>query len=323
MTKTERIIHIIYTYMYFMSAQMRTLYLFVCDYNIIVLTWSLLGMFCSSSRLSHCFLPNEPFGQQRNLLGQSGALPRWPFSPSLIIRFPLVFTWIGLAALGFSLANQRLSSSIDEDKLNKPWRPVPSGRISPAATGTLRWFVCSVGFVFSLCVGGCNEFVVQMIASFSYNDLGASQGLWIIRDIHNAIGLVSWLVGCISIAGGTEIQYTSCKVLSAGVLFLVVATTIAIQDFRDVDGDRAAGRRTLPILVGDDIARLITSGLILAWTYGVGINHGKVTISVVTLATVGTGLAAWLVMKRTRMADKVALQGWYVWFAALSVVVFG
>jgi len=61
-------------------------------------------------------------------------------SPSpleIIPRTPYALLQIYLSLLLFSLHNQHHPSSILEDTINKPWRPLPAGRISPSQTRLL------------------------------------------------------------------------------------------------------------------------------------------------------------------------------------------
>jgi len=270
-----------------------------------VITWSLLGVVCSkrllreSNHYLHPDLVNEP-----------------------VKRYPLVLIWIISAVSGFSLANQYLPASIEEDSVNKPWRPIPSGRVSATSAARLRWIISLSGLVFSLYAGGQYEFILQIAAVYWYNDLDGSKG-WFIRNILNAIGLTSWLFGCINVAGGTGLRYTKTELSSAGILILAVTTTMSIQDFRDLEGDRASGRRTLPILLGETPARIVTSVLLLAWSFGIAMASKKSLIFTVMLELMGAALAAWLVLKRSKKADKAALQLWYVWFAGFSMVAVG
>ncbi|KAF8195339.1 hypothetical protein K438DRAFT_1485924, partial [Mycena galopus ATCC 62051] len=47
----------------------------------------------------------------------------------------------------------------------------------------------------------------------------------------------------------------------------LIGTTIHIQDYRDVIGDKKAGRTTLPIVL-PELCRWLTSVLALAWSLG-------------------------------------------------------
>ncbi len=297
------------------------LYLFIRNYNSIIIVWSILGLVCSG-RLVHrslvaTFFPSvqvTPFGYETtpNLLG---------LATSILKRFPAVLIWIGLAALDFSIANQRLPASIVEDRLNKPYRPIASGKISPRSALKLRLAVCLTGFTLSRYMGSQYAFIIQMMTTYCYNDLGGSQGLWIIRDVESAIGLVSWLFGCMSVAGGPDLQYSPQEVLSAVVLFIAMASTVAIQDFRDLEGDRVTGRHTLPIIVGEGIARFLMAASLLLWSFGVPILLGKIGMMTLALNATGVALAMRLIFVRSRGADKRSLEYWYGWFAVLCLVV--
>lgn len=53
--------------------------------------------------------------------------------PSLVdiaMAFPPTALYVWLFVLHFDTSNQMDPKSIEEDKLNKPWRAIPSGRLS-------------------------------------------------------------------------------------------------------------------------------------------------------------------------------------------------
>jgi 4-hydroxybenzoate polyprenyltransferase len=62
-----------------------------------------------------------------------------PASSSLGVALAVAWTWLHLITFNFS--NQY--RSVAEDKLNKPWRPIPAGRICLATADRLRWLGCS------------------------------------------------------------------------------------------------------------------------------------------------------------------------------------
>ena len=51
-----------------------------------------------------------------------------PFT-TILTNIPITCFWIWLNILVISISNQRLPAGILEDKINKPWRPIASGRI--------------------------------------------------------------------------------------------------------------------------------------------------------------------------------------------------
>jgi hypothetical protein len=52
----------------------------------------------------------------------------------LLRRFPIVVAFNWLNVLVFDLSNQRHPESVHEDLANKPWRPIPTGKVTPEQT---------------------------------------------------------------------------------------------------------------------------------------------------------------------------------------------
>lgn len=67
------------------------------------------------------------------------------------------------------------------------------------------------------------------------------------KDLCIVLGVVSQLMACWKL-GGSDMHYGWRWVK---LIILWIFFTVPIQDFRDVPGDLAAGRRTTPILLGD------------------------------------------------------------------------
>ncbi|KAJ5793292.1 uncharacterized protein N7503_009270 [Penicillium pulvis] len=62
-------------------------------------------------------------------------------------------------------------------------------------------------------------------------------------------------MACWELGGSkSEFGWPWVKIIATWVFF-----TAPIQDFRDVPGDKASGRRTTPMLLGDIPARIYTS----------------------------------------------------------------
>ena len=73
-------------------------------------------------------LPNTTFGICSALAGHPLVYADIT-ALSVLAKIPAVilFNWSNL--LVFDLANQRLWEAVEEDKINKPWRPIPSGEM--------------------------------------------------------------------------------------------------------------------------------------------------------------------------------------------------
>lgn len=93
--------------------------------------------------------------------------------------------------------------------------------------------------------------------------------------------------------------------MHAGAIF----TTIQAQDFKDVEGDDAIGRRTLPIVYPTG-SRVSTSILIPLWSLAIT-NAWEVSeeFSAVMVA-LGLYIGYRIMLRRTRKSDRLS----YVWY---------
>lgn len=318
-----------------MAYNFRTVYLFVCNYNFIVLLWAGVGTICSKNLLRHTTHPSTdhplPIHQTYirptpNILinttpelGQAiqfGDTSDWTDS---LKRFSASLTWVFIVALSFSISNQRHPASVQEDKVNKPWRPLPSYRITSAQASRLLLVTTTVGLFFSISFGGLWPYILQLVASYHYNDLGGAKGHHFVRGLLNAVGMTAWLFGCVDVARGRDVQFSKSELTTGLVLVASIVSTIAIQDFRDFEGDYKCGRATLPIVLGESQARAILAVSMLVWSYGILVVFKLRLISAVS--GLGTVIAVRLFLLRNRTADKLTMELWYLWFAAVSLAI--
>ncbi|KAG1867036.1 UbiA prenyltransferase family-domain-containing protein [Suillus tomentosus] len=167
-----------------------------------------------------------------------------PCHNPLALFYALCWLWFHL--FQFNASNQSYSAL--EDMLNKPWRPVPSGRINVKDSRTLRWAL----MVFCLGLSSLFSFNVVMssgvctILLVMHDDLHISHHP-IFKNLCNAAGYVTFELGSLLILSReSSLDGTSIKALSCSAL--VISLTVHAQDFADVSGDLKSGRRTLPII---------------------------------------------------------------------------
>ncbi|KAG2064925.1 hypothetical protein BDR04DRAFT_1083782 [Suillus decipiens] len=163
-----------------------------------------------------------------------------------LLGLSCVFFWLWLHLFQFNASNQ--SYSADEDVLNKPWRPVPSGRISVKDCRALRWglllFCLSFSSLFSLNIAIASG--VYAVLVVMHDDFHLSHHP-VFKNLCNAGGYMMYELGFLLILSrGSLLDVTSMKALSCSAL--VILLTVHAQDFADVNGDRTSGRRTLPIV---------------------------------------------------------------------------
>ncbi|KAF8582843.1 hypothetical protein K439DRAFT_1350349 [Ramaria rubella] len=211
------------------------------------------------------------------------AISTAPLSDSATL--PHLVFWIWLHILQCALANQIMGK--DEDAINKPDRPIPSGRITIAQAWVLRWACVVPCLLLSAWYGREVLRASAALAFFLYiyNELGYNSH-WLSRNVLNGAGLACFEVGATLIAGRdrTALAMTSkVAILISSSIFL---TTIHTQDFKDIFGDERIGRRTLPMIlpVGSRILTLVflvawSVGLMYIWNVGPAISAALLALS--------------------------------------------
>nr|ARE72248.1 diterpene cyclase [Cyathus africanus] len=182
-----------------------------------------------------------------------GAMRGLPI-PKIINNYLFLITWLTPYIYFFNLSNQ--ITGVAEDKIDKPDRPIPSGKVTLEGA-KIRWTVLFATFlgisiyeptvfpetlvwiltVAFLCItpGGSHW--------FGKNTVAMSTGTW-------ALLSASWK----SIAPLTPKSEAWVYAISAWAGILT-----HIQDLRDIKGDAAIGRKTMPLVFDDWETRLIIS----------------------------------------------------------------
>lgn len=201
----------------------------------------------------------------------SSPSPATDISPlAIFLRFPLVFLYNFLNNLVFDLANQTAPMAVEEDRVNKPWRPIPSGRVTEHQARRAMLVVIPLVMAFNYFMGTWNEGMGIMVLTWMYNDLGGGDELT--RDAIIAIAFALFNGGSLRLsvptpaagAGSYEIStrgYTWLAVISG-----VVWTTMQVQDLKDQEGDRLRGRKTIPLLFGELFSRCMIALFVAAWS---------------------------------------------------------
>jgi 4-hydroxybenzoate polyprenyltransferase len=182
-----------------------------------------------------------------------GAAPREPWSPSLLVA---PFIGAAMAAL-LNAGNNALNQiyDLEIDRVNKPKRPLPSGRLSIAQV----WWFTNITYALALVLAwlvapnGRHEcfwlVAVAVVCTYLYSVppfRTKRLGIWANVTIAIPRGVLLKVAGWSSVKtiAGLEPWYIG----AIFGLFLLGATTT--KDFADMEGDRRGGCRTLPIRYG-------------------------------------------------------------------------
>jgi 4-hydroxybenzoate polyprenyltransferase len=183
----------------------------------------------------------------------AGAAPREPWSTDL-----LLYPCLGLVmAAVLNAASNALNQiyDLDIDRINKPKRVLPSGRLSLRDAWAFTWAAYIVALVLAWVVApsGRHEcFWIVVVATaitvmYSAPPLRTKRlGIWANVTIAIPRGVLLKVAGwsAVKTIFGTEPWFIG----SIFGLFLLGASTT--KDFADMDGDARGGCRTLPIIYG-------------------------------------------------------------------------
>lgn len=172
------------------------------------------------------------------------------------------FVWLELHLLAFEIMNQ--VTGIEEDKISKPHRPIPSGRISPSSARALYVCVVTAALLGSARHGIAPLSIAYVLAITVYNEGGLAR-FWFLKSALGGLGYVTFCWGT-AICFGNDEPLTRRAIWAVACEALIFLTTGHAQDFRDRDGDKAIGRGTLALLLPQSFARWSLSALLLAWS---------------------------------------------------------
>ncbi len=159
------------------------------------------------------------------------------------------------------------------DKVNHPNRPLPSGRLGVTQVQVWAAMLYLAGFVLAVFASPAHAWLTgsMVFLLLAYNRVLKSLPLW---------GNATVALLCALAIYFTEFPHVPYLTLPA--IFFAFVSTFArelIKDLEDVQGDRLAGLRTFPIVVGEEKARqfswVLVGTLLLAlpmpffiWGYG-------------------------------------------------------
>ncbi|KAJ7086864.1 UbiA prenyltransferase family [Mycena belliarum] len=227
--------------------------------------------------------------------------------------------WVWFHILQTCTANQMLG--VLEDTINKPHRPIPAGRISVGHTKILRYSLVPVCLGLSWLLGVARFGMVFAVGIWVYNELGLSGASFYTRNVLNSVGIVALETGAAEIVAGGAESVGPSRVHLYPVTALLIATTIHVQDFRDVAGDRKQGRTTLPIAMPES-SRTITLGLMICWSAGLTFLWGRSLSFPTAMLFLGLGVyvGGRIYFLRTEPADQVSFKLYMVWLAFAQIL---
>ena len=266
--------------------------------------------------------PGFVFGVTNALAGAEYGLkaPEEGINRAVLQRLPLILLYVWVNLLPFAISNQISPDAIKEDRINKPWRTLPSGRMTPGQAGhlMLAFYLFALGL--SAMVGGLKQSTTLVFIGTWYNHLAGADSSCLVRNFINALGYVCFTSGAMEVALGFPLPAEIRLVEWFGVIAAVIFTTVHLQDMYDQPGDRIRGRRTVPLVIGDGRARWMTAITMLFRGYLCPRFWSSAkTVTALSVLLAGA-VAARCLMLRTIEADRLTFKLWNVWMTLVFLL---
>ncbi len=185
----------------------------------------------------------------------------------------------------------------DIDSINKPWRPIPSGRISPreALVGFFVLALTGLGISLLLPLPCVAVAAVCTILLFLYS---ANLKKRLLLG-NNTIALLSALN---IIYGGLATNHAYAAVLPAIYAYLLILGREFLKSLEDVEGDAKHGVRTLATVYGPRVAYAAATGVLAALIAVSPLPFLALHFNIVymVLAAIGTDLTIVVALAKAR-----------------------
>jgi 4-hydroxybenzoate polyprenyltransferase/geranylgeranylglycerol-phosphate geranylgeranyltransferase len=165
------------------------------------------------------------------------------------------------------IAGLYLSDFLDRnlDTIQKPHRPIPSGRIKPKEALVFGAIFAATGFILSFLLSSYNIILVFVVAAlvFAYAKLSKSRG--ITGNLNRGIvTVVAYFFGVFSI--NQTLESIPIYVWLISVIFLFHDTNSnLVGAIRDIEGDKKGGYETIPVKYGIKNSIIISLLLTVIW----------------------------------------------------------
>ncbi len=182
-----------------------------------------------------------------------------PLLLPVVVAKCLVYFWLYIYT--FNLSNQL--TGIEEDRLNKPERPLVTGLVTPRGAWW-RLAIVTALFIAAGAALGVLWWTLLWIAAWVFHDhLGGARRFWG-KNAAMVAGTIAQL------AAAWQIVTPLSRPAWTWILAIAVplGVLVSLQDLRDVRGDIAIGRRTAVTVFGDRTCRYLFAGAFALYPFG-------------------------------------------------------
>ena len=152
-----------------------------------------------------------------------------------------------------------------------------------------------------------------------YNDLDGANENFIIRNLINGFAHAAYSSGAARVASGAQHLNTTGNIW-LGVVGCVIFSTLQVQDLKDAEGDRARGRSTAPLVLGDGGARWSIAVPVVGWSVFCCAFWAVGWCGWVVVGGLGAGVVVGLAGGGGREKDRGTWRLWSAWMMGIYVL---
>ena len=260
--------------------------------------------------------PKTLFGILSAYQAQIFNLPVSPSFGTILASTPIVALWTWINLLPFAIDNQRQPAAIMEDRLNKPWRPLPSRRMKPAEAKVLMLLFYPAASGISFWIGGIRQCLFLIVLGYWYNDCKGADTSWVSRNFINASGFLCYTSGAMEVALGRPLAMEPTLLRWFLVIGIIVFSTVQTQDMYDQAGDSLRGRQTLPLVLGE-WSRWTVAIPMVFWCWFIPWYWNLGWVGYPAPVMLGNSVAYRTLLKRNTKDDKLTFRIWNIWLVTL------
>ena len=257
--------------------------------------------------------PKTIFGIMNAISSSAFGIRSTPMALSVLNRVLPTIIWVWINLLPFNIDNQRQPAAILEDSLNKPWRPMPSKRLTELEAKSIMFVLYPTAVLVSMYSGGLKQCIALNFLGYWYNDCGGSDSSCISRNLINACGFICFASGAMEVALGFPLPLEPYLLEWFFVIGCVVFSTVQMQDIYDQAGDRLRGRKTVSLVFGDGRTRWLTAICMAFWCIICPWYWNLLLSLRAAFMMLGVTIIGRLLWKRSVEDDKLSFRLWNLW----------
>lgn len=216
-------------------------------------------------------------------------------------------------------------SDVETDRINKPFRVLPSGQLSPVAAGWWAMALVAIGLGLSMLLGAVMMLTATVMAVSLYTYSSKLKQSFLVGN-----AVVSVMSGMTVIYGGMAVGSVGPTLVPAVVILLFMLCREILKTVEDYEGDCQTGARTIAVVWGKMGALRVFRVLAVAVAFlsllpwALGNVSGAYPIVVIPGISLVLLLAAFVLLRqpdrrRIRIALIATKIDWILWTAAMFI----